>query len=77
MGRPKKENGKTRGIRVRMSEGDFQLLGIMAKECNTTKSRILMEGFYGLLRRFGNEDLAAFNEKLQELMKKKEENGNG
>lgn len=77
MGRPKKEDGKTRGVRVRMSEGDFQLLGIMAKECGTTKSRILMEGFYNLLHHFANEDLAAFNEKLQELMKKEEENGNG
>ena len=77
MGRPKKEDGKTRGVRVRLSEEDFQLLRIMAKECGTTKSHLLLEGFYNLLHRFGNEDLAAFNEKLQELMKKEEENGNG
>ena len=77
MGRPKKENGKTRGIRVRLSEEDFQLLGIMAKECGTTKSHLLLEGLYNLLHHFANEDLAAFNEKLQELMKKEEENGNG
>ena len=53
-----------------MTEEDFLLLGIIARECGVTKTQILMEGYYGLLRRFGNGDLVLFNEKLQVELKR-------
>lgn len=71
MGRPKKVITKSKGIRVRMTEEDFALLDIVARECGCTKTGVLMDGFREILRHFSIDDLILISAKLDEWRDKK------
>ena len=63
-GRPMKDNTKSKAIRIRLTEDEFLLIGIVAEECDTTKSALLMESFWSLIRHFTEDDISKLNEKF-------------
>lgn len=44
MGRPKKENRKTRHLDIRLSEEEYERLELMSKISGKTKTEIIMTG---------------------------------
>lgn len=64
MGRPKKENAKTRYFKLRLTEEDYQLLNAISEEFNTTKTGVLLTGFYELMEKFSINEWQKINERL-------------
>ena len=64
MGRTKKGDVKTKGIRVRMTEDDFLIVTIFAEQCGVTKSGLMMAGIYNLIQMLDDDDFTKLNEKL-------------
>lgn len=66
MGRPKKDNSRTKGLRVRMTEEDLAWIKAGAERCGVSASELLRTAVYDFIFHLGGEDVSAIATRVYE-----------
>ena len=66
MGRPKKDNPKTKGLRVRMTEEDLAWIKAGAERCGVSASELLRTAVYDFIFHLDGEDFEAISSRVYE-----------
>lgn len=69
MGRPKKENPRTKGLRIRMTEEDLAWIKAGAERCGVSASELLRTAVYDFIFHLDGEDLKAISSRVYERSK--------
>lgn len=66
MGRPKKDNSRTKGLRIRMTEEDLAWIKAGAERCGVSASELLRTAVYDFIFHLDGEDLKAISSRVYE-----------
>lgn len=69
MGRPKRDNSKTKGLRIRMTEEDLAWIKAGAERCGVSASELLRTAVYDFIFHLDGEDLKAISSRVYERSK--------
>lgn len=66
MGRPKKENSRSKGLRVRMTEEDLSWIKASAERCGVSASELLRTAVYDFIFHLDSKDVSAIATRVYE-----------
>ena len=66
MGRPRKENPRSKGLRIRMTEEDINWIKARAERCGVNASELVRTAVYNYIFRMDPKDVSAIADRVYE-----------
>ena len=73
MGRPKKENARSKQIRIRITPHDWAYMKAASQVAGCSMSMLVREGFWQVIRQFDDESIRKVNDIANDILAMKGE----